>query len=258
MSIYQHFREEEQPFIDQVLSWKEMVERTYQPKLTDFLDPRQCRIINTLIPDTEHELKVLEYGGGKDTERKRVLIAPYYETVVENDFNLSLIETTFPEKFVTISHKDVLGAFLSLGIVRDKLGDIVIIDGTVQLVIAQEIALFVKMNLTQIKRATVKFYEKPLSERIQSVEQWIKSTATVTSLRLDNVVKEIYNISRKDARQAILKQLVKVNFKTIDDAKFLLEEGDLISFRGKGRSKLVEILGETRKGKTRIITARLN
>ena len=257
MSIYQHFREEERPFIDQVLSWKENVERTYQPKLTDFLDPRQRRIVNILIPDTNDELKVLDNGGGEDTERRRMFIAPFYEPIDETDFQLTLIETVFPEKFVSISHKDVLGAFLSLGIVREKLGDIVIKDGTIQLVVAHEIALYVIMNLTQIKRATVRFSEQPMSKRIPNQEQWFQSTQTVTSLRLDNVIKEIYNISRKDARQAISKQLVKVNFKIVDDAKFIVEEGDLISFRGKGRSKLVDILGETRKGKTRMITAKL-
>lgn len=42
MNIYQHFRPEEREFIDQVLNWKNIVENTYAPKLTDFLDPREA------------------------------------------------------------------------------------------------------------------------------------------------------------------------------------------------------------------------
>ena len=49
MDLYQHFRPEEHPFIDQVISWKEIVMRTYQRKLTDFLNPRQHQIAQQLI-----------------------------------------------------------------------------------------------------------------------------------------------------------------------------------------------------------------
>lgn len=39
--VYQHFRKEEQPFIDSAQSWITQAEETYTPYLTDFLDPRQ-------------------------------------------------------------------------------------------------------------------------------------------------------------------------------------------------------------------------
>ncbi len=52
MSIYQHFRPEEKEFIDQVLNWKEYVEQTYAPKLTDFLDPREQLILKMIIGES--------------------------------------------------------------------------------------------------------------------------------------------------------------------------------------------------------------
>src|SRR5690625_4738323 len=122
MSIYQHFRKEEQPFIDQVLSWKEQVERTFQEKLTDFLDPREQQIIETLIGTTDGELQVKQYGGGSYTERKRVVIAPYYEEITTESFSLTLMQAAYPDKFISLTHPDVMGAFLSLGIERKKLG----------------------------------------------------------------------------------------------------------------------------------------
>src|SRR5699024_11983627 len=81
------------------------------------------------------------------------------------------------------------------------------------------------------------------------------SDLTVASLRLDAVLKSIYNMSRKDAASVIAAEHVKVNFKVIDDAKFILQEGDMLSVRGKGRSKLVRINGKTKKGKWRITAA---
>src|SRR5690625_6844211 len=84
MGIYQHFRKEEHPFIDQVLSWKEDVERTYRYRLTDFLDPREQQIIESIIGTNNEELQLVSYGGGKYSERKRVIIAPFYEEITND------------------------------------------------------------------------------------------------------------------------------------------------------------------------------
>ena len=46
--VLQHFRKEEQPFIEQVVSMMHEVENRYAPKLTDFLDPRQQFIVDSI------------------------------------------------------------------------------------------------------------------------------------------------------------------------------------------------------------------
>jgi RNA-binding protein YlmH len=257
MDIYQHFRREEHDFIDQVLSWKVQVERTFQSKLTDFLDPREQQIMEMLIGTNTEEITLSFYGGGNYSERKRAIIAPYYEEISNDSFQLALIEASYHEKFVSLSHRDVLGAFLSLGIKRQKAGDMVVGSGKIQIVVNQDISSYVVMNLTGIKRATIKFEEVDLSNLVEKESVWREFEQTVSSLRLDTVLKEIYSISRKDAQDFILKGFVKVNFRTVEDSKFNLREGDMISLRGKGRSKLIRINGQTRKENYRITTARL-
>ncbi|HEX6594855.1 MAG TPA: YlmH/Sll1252 family protein [Bacillota bacterium] len=257
MDLYQHFRPEEHPFIDQVISWKEIVMRTYQRKLTDFLNPRQQQIVDMLIGANDYELTVGQFGGGPFTERKRAIIAPYYEEMKNHSYKITLMQASYQKKFITLQHRDVLGAFLSLGIKRDKLGDIIVENGTIQILCATEIAHYVRLNLTSIKNATIQLEEKPLSKLIEKKLVWQESMTTVSSLRLDNVIKEIYNISRKEASEMIAKKLVKVNFKVIEDAKFQLQPEDLLSVRGKGRSKLVAVHSRTRKDRLRITTARL-
>lgn len=256
MNIYQHFRKEEQPFIDQVLSWIEYVEKSFQIKVTDFLDPREQRIMHLLI-GTNSDVRLYQYGG-EHAERKRAIIAPIYEEIEEASYQLMLVQAHYQDKFISLEHRDVMGAFLSLGIQRKKLGDIFVGDGTVQIVMADEIAPFVLANLTTIKRAKIKLEVQPFSSFIETEKQWIETDQTVSSLRLDAVVKEIYNVSRKEAADFIKKQQVKVNFKVVEDGKFILQEGDLLSARGKGRSKLVKINGQTKKDKWRITTAILS
>lgn len=255
IGVYQHFRKEEHAFIDQVLSWKLSVEQTYQRKITDFLDPREQQIIESLIGQANEDLKMNFYGGGEYTERKRVVIAPYYEEIDKEAYQLTLLEASYHKKFITLEHRDVMGAFLSLGISRQKLGDIFVGDDYFQMIVAEEIAPYVMTNLTTVKNATINLKQSPLVALQEKKLDWLESDQTVSSLRLDVVLSEIYNMSRKDAASCLKKNQVKVNFKVVDVGTFQLYEGDLLSLRGKGRSKLVKINGETRKGRLRITTA---
>ncbi|TMN23508.1 YlmH family RNA-binding protein [Lentibacillus cibarius] len=255
MDIYQHFRKEEQPFIDHALSWIRDVEMTYQPKLTDFLDPREQQIVDMLAGTSLEDLQVCTYGGSPAAERKRVMIAPMYETITEDSFHLALLQASYHNKFISITHRDVMGAFLSLGVKRKKLGDITVADGQVQMITTDEIAMYIRLNLTAIKKASISLEEKPLSAIIESETTWVPSDYIVSSLRLDTVLKSIYKLSRKHAAEMITKGLVKVNHKVADDKKFTLEEGDILSLRGKGRSKLVRINGYTKKDNISITAA---
>lgn len=257
MSIYQHYRKHEHPFVDQVLSWKDQVERSYTPYLTDFLDPREQQIISSIIGTTNEQIKFAFFGGSESTERKRAIIAPYYEEIKEEDFDIQLLEASFQEKFISIKHRDILGAFLGLGIDRKKIGDIIVVPNKFQLIIAKELSTYTILHLTKVNNASISLKEKPFSALLEKQESWVDSTHTVSSLRLDVLVKEIYQMSRKDALQLIQANRVKVNFTDVDDPAIQLMEGDLISVRGYGRSKLVRIDGKSRKNKTKVVTSRL-
>lgn len=255
MDIYQHFRKDEHPFIDQVFSWIDHVEETYQMKLTDFLNPREQQIVDMLIGTSMEGLKVYKHGGSNNAERRRVIIAPMYKNVREDSFQLSLMQASYNERFVSLGHRDVMGAFLSLGIKRQKLGDIIVENGRIQIIMADELSPYVLTNLTAIKRAKINLEEQPLSSVAEKEVSWVESDQVVSSLRLDTIVKAIYKLSRKDAGVFITKGLVKVNYQVTDDRKLVLEAGDMLSLRGKGRSKLIRINGRTKKDKFSITTA---
>lgn len=256
MDIYQHFREEEKSFIDQVLSWKEEVEQSYIPKLTDFLDPREQHIFQSIVGQ-HSDFKLHFFGGGEQTERKRGILAPYYENLTEEDFHIGLLEASYSNKFVQITHRDVLGSLMSLGIKRKKLGDIIIHNDRIQILCDQEISTFLRFHLTGIRKAKVEFCEKELRDFRPSQEEWIIISGTVSSLRLDAVISEIYQVSRQKAIDWIKKGAVKVNFRIVENPAFQVEEGDLFSIRKKGRSKFQAIHGKTKKGKWKMTAAKL-
>ncbi|SET84940.1 RNA-binding protein YlmH, contains S4-like domain [Salinibacillus kushneri] len=253
MDIYQHFRKEEQAFIDQVLAWKEEVEQTYQRKLTDFLDPREQYILSSVIGN-HPDMNLQFFGGYEESERKRAILAPFYEEIYKEDFGIALVQSQFARKFIQINHRDVLGALMSLGMKRKKLGDIMIVEDTIQALTDEELISFLEIHLTGIKKARLQFKSVPLKFIQSSSEKWHTQEGTVSSLRLDTVLKEIYNQSRNKTSEWIQKGYVKVNYRVVENPAFQMEEGDIISVRKKGRSKLIEISGQTKKDKWRIIT----
>lgn len=255
MNIYQHFRSEEHDFIDQVLEWKEYVANSYSPKLTDFLDPREQQIVQTLI-GTQSDVKVDFSGGLVSNERKRALIFPDYYTVEESDFQIQLFEVDYPAKFITIEHPQVLGSLMSLGLKRGKFGDILVKNERVQFLVGKEVSDYIQLQHTKIGRASVTLKEVPLTEGILVSESWIELSATVSSLRLDAVMSAIFNISRQKSQEYIKHGLVKVNWTTIENPGFVCDVADILSVRGYGRAKLVSLEGKTKKDKWRIVAGK--
>lgn len=57
------------------------------------------------------------------------------------------------------------------------------------------------MNLTQIKKSRVSLEEVRLNEVIVPSQNWEVKESTVSSVRLDVVMKEIYRMSRQQAQK---------------------------------------------------------
>ncbi|WP_449619314.1 YlmH family RNA-binding protein [Robertmurraya sp. Marseille-Q9965] len=255
MNIYQHFRLEEREFIDQVLQWRDFVENSYSPKLSDFLDPREQQIIKTII-GTQSEIKVAFFGGLEENERKRALIYPEYLDVEKDDFNIQLFEIEYATKFITIEHPQVLGSLMGLGLKRGKFGDILIQNGRVQFLVVKDISDYIEMQLTHIGRSSISLQEIPLAEGMNISDSWQEISTTISSLRLDTVMSALLNISRQRSQEYIKSGRVKVNWTTIENPAFDCDVADMISVRGFGRSKIISIEGRTKKDKLRIIAGK--
>lgn len=252
MSIYNHFRVEERPFVDQVLEWKELVKGHFIHKLTDFLDPRQQQIVTTVVGE-DADVFILFFGGSSKAERKRAFLYPPFLETVDEDFQLTAFHVDYPHKFVQLAHQDLLGSMMSLGLKRDKFGDIYMQGEFIQIVVASEISSYVEANLETIGRARIKLARVPLANLIVPKEEWQEKTVTASSLRLDVILAEIYQMSRSKITTYIDSKRVKVNWKIVEQPAYQLQSGDYLSVRGLGRSKLVAVQGKSKKDKWRIV-----
>lgn len=254
--ILQHFRKDEQPFIEMAIGWIREVEDTYAPKLTGFLDPRQQFIVDSLARGSN--LQVGPNGAFPEAERQRMLIYPDYYVPETNDFQIAIFNVKYASKFMKLEHKDILGSMMSLGIDRSKFGDIRVGEDVVQFAVADELKDYMTANFTSIgkSKVTVEETERP-EEWILSTDTWTEEMHIVSSMRLDVVVAALANISRQKAATLIHGEKVKVNWAVRDQPAFELQESDMISVRGSGRFKVMAVEGRTRKDKIRLIIGKL-
>ncbi|WP_197914103.1 RNA-binding protein [Listeria sp. PSOL-1] len=249
--IYQHFRTEEYPFIDQVVSLAINVQDEYAPRLTHFLDPRQCFILQTVIGGYP-QLKVDFFGGNDTTERKRAFIYPDYYTPAHADFDIALFQIRYPVKFSTLTHQHILGALLSLGIKRELFGDIMNFGEVWQFFVAAEMKQYIIGQLEKIGKVSVRLEEHDLTDALKVRLVWEEKVITLSSMRLDAVLASSHNLSRQKTKQLIQSGLVKVNWMIATNPDFECEEEDILSVRGYGRIKVRQINGRTKKDKIRV------
>jgi RNA-binding protein YlmH len=251
MSMYQHFRPEEKEFIDRAVNWIQQVKNSYSLKLTDFLDPREQQIVTSLLGNDD-DVKLQFFGGADGVERKRALLCPDYYSLDLNDFQLCLYEICYPKKFITLDHRQILGTLMSLGLTREKYGDILIQSEQVQFIAVEEIDSYLTANLEKIGKASVTIKKIPFKEIIQVEENWVEQNFTVSSLRLDTILATALNISRQKAQALIGSGKVKVNFKQTEKTSEDCQVGDTISIRGFGRCKIISIDGKSKKDKWKV------
>lgn len=255
-NIMQHFRKDEQPFIETAIGWIRDVDNSYAPKLTDFLDPRERFIVESLVSGTD--LLMESSGVFSESERMRVLLYPNYYTPEEQDFQVAVFSVKYASKFLTIEHKDVLGSLMSLGLERYKFGDIHLQDDEVQFAVVEELKDYIKSNFTSIGKAKIAIIEvEDAADLIVSESAWIEMMNIVSSLRLDTILASLLSVSRQKAVSLIRGDKVRVNWTSVNDPSVILYESDILSIRGSGRFKVVAIEGRTRKDNIKLLTGKL-
>lgn len=245
-NIYQHFRKEEQSFIDQVLDWVTQVNVQYVPYLTTFLNPRELYIAQTIVGQYE-DIRLQKFGGYSEAEQQRILIYPEYYEPGESDFEISLFEINYPKNFKTLSHGQILGTILGTGISRGNLGDILTDGQRWQFLIDSKMEDFIVMNIEKMGRSTVQLEKIPLTDAIENADKWQKKDIIISSLRIDTVIAKSMNLSRNDAVKLIKQNRIKLNWASIDRPDIEVEEIDILSVRGYGRIQILEEKGTTRK-----------
>lgn len=240
--MFEHFKGEE-VFVKKVLDYLDQVQYKQRLILTQFLDPYHQSIVKSVIGHQD-EVQVLENGGFIHSESQRMIIAPYFYEIEKEDFEIVVCKIIYAKNFEKLTHRDILGALMSIGIKRELFGDIVEKDKDFYLAVDQHIYEYLNDHLSMIKRSKVKFVE--WDEEIEVKNDYLVKSFIVSSFRLDKIISSFYKISRQKAAEFIRAGHVKVNHKPVEQINYLCNNKDIISFKKHGRVMFVDCNKQTR------------
>ncbi|MFC6274594.1 RNA-binding protein [Levilactobacillus tangyuanensis] len=252
-NITQHFRPDEGPFIDAVGGWIQQVQDEYRPVLTHFLNPRQIYIATTLAHRAD--LHIRFDGGHAGAEMRRGLFYPDYYEPEAADFELAALKVDYPLKFARLHHSQVLGTLLGAGIEREVLGDILTDGEGWQVITEQSMADYLVSQVDRIGKVKSRLKPMALADLVVPMNEWESESATLTSLRLDNIVGTGFHLSRHRSKELIEAGRVRINWAETQKPDYDLDVADIVSVRGFGRIRLDEVAGKTKKDKIRVTLA---
>ena len=219
---------------------------------TDFLGLAEQSALNEI----KGEIRGIAYsafGGAEGTERVMIRFGSPEELGYEEQFPIvPLMIKPKSEKFADrLTHRDFLGALMSLGIERTVLGDIVIRDNVGYLFAKEDIAAYIIDSLTEIKHTavTVSIAEKlPEGELFKTEMRRIQ----LSGERLDAVLAKTFSLSREDAQRLFGRGLVFVNGRETSSVSYAPKVGDRITARGYGRLIYHGVDSTSKKGKLNV------
>lgn len=225
---------------------------------TEFLNMYQENIMRKELERIKFKNYIFT-GGYEEAESKLLILYPdkLTEDVVKNTIEniMNAIRIILPnEQIGEYQHKDYLGTIMQFGLVRERIGDILVYNDCAYIMVLKENAQYIKDSLIVTKK-----FKKAKIEIIDVKDIAVKEPefdifkVTVNSLRLDNFVSEIGKLSRNETSKLIESEQVSVNCKVETRQSKLIEEGDVLIIRRKGKFIIDEFGDVNKKGKQVVI-----
>ena len=263
---------------------KELAERSADSFRTSrFLTPHEQAVFFRAVAGmASNELnRLFFYGGCRGAERRTAVFFPEWADVSDAPRIFPDSPLYYPEReeyltsavlpfggaevhglscvriegsgYRPLGHRDYLGSLLALGVERDAVGDI-LTDGTsaARVFVLKTVAPIITSDLDRVGSDKVRVAVEDPPPDITAEPKREPLSAVSASMRLDAVVGSVFFLSRSEAKEAVEKALVEVNYMTEQKAERTLAPGDVVSVRGFGKFSVGEQSGLTRSGKVRV------
>lgn len=212
------------------------------------------------------EKNYLFFGGFEDSEYKILIIYPekfkeefnmyinngnsqIAETAINNI--IKAIRIKLPKELIgKYEHRDYLSAVMKFGLVRERMGDIIVHEDGAYIIVLKENAEYIKNSLGDLIRFRKSEIEIIDVDKIELKPIEFKEIKiSISSNRLDNFVSEICKISRGQTEELLKNERIYINSKVETKSSKQVKLEDILVIRGKGKFKIGENLGTNKKGK---------
>ncbi|WP_017415679.1 RNA-binding protein [Clostridium tunisiense] len=249
MTFINSFSEYDKNYMSNIYDNIVLCKKTHNTVFTkEFLIPYIYNKLSNM--SNELGVKVYCYGVYEDSERKIVAFDLYEKP---EEFPVDLIKVTNKSKFKNLSHKDYLGSLMALGLKREVFGDLVVEDDHCYVPAVRDITNYILGTLETIGHCPCELeILKNNPESIPKVK-FQEKVIIFTSLRLDNIVSGICNLSRNESNSLISGGFVMINHITVSKKDKLVKPQDIITIRGHGKFRVQDIIGETHKSRLKVL-----
>ena len=241
--------EEDKILIDKVLDKKNFAKSKNKVSNTLFLNAREQMIISKNV-NLDYSFF---YGIIPNAERK---ILVFYPEKITEELALNIISSIVSviriklpnENKGKYEHKNYLSALMKIGLERERIGDILAYeDGADIIILSQnkDYAITSLRELTRFKKAIIE--EIKIENIREKKDVFLEFQIIIPSLRIDNIVSELAKCSRTKACDIIEEERVMINYEIIYKTSKMVQVGDIITIRGKGKFIIDSLVGNTRK-----------
>ena len=239
---------EDKNLISNIFNKMQIAQKTNKVIFTnDFLSPIVWNQISVLCEN--YEIKSFANGIFKDSDRRMLSFSSYGEPSI---YPINLLKISNNSKFSTLLHKDYLGAIMSLGIKREKLGDLIIRDSSCYVPVCSDISSYIINNLNDIGNSHCSAREYPYTSQELPERKFQEKIVISTSLRLDGMVSAVCNVSRNNSVGLISTGKILVNYFQCLKKDKIIKCNDTLTIRGYGKFVIKEIIGTTQKDRLKV------
>lgn len=195
-------------------------------------------------------LQLLTWEFYKDCEKKFCIISSHIDIV---EFPIGIIKIENKSKFEQLEHKDYLGAIMSLDVKREKIGDLVVKDNCCYMPVTNNLIPYIITNLNKIKNCPCDICKIDANDFVLPAPEFKEIYIIVSSMRIDCILAGISDKSRAKSLEYLKSGKILINYLTESRKDRLLLVGDIITIRGIGKFKIVDILSKTQKGRLKLL-----
>lgn len=238
---------EDKLLLARVLDKYEQKERRGIPTATAFLSPREQAMTLSALHTAGLHTGFVWDGGYERAERKLLIFLPDWAEDYEGE--LAFLRVSFHGADSTLTHRDILGSLMGLGITREKVGDLLVSPHSADVIVSAALSEFLMREWDSAGRVRLTVTELTRQELLIPEAQITQVSDTVSSLRLDAVISSAFSLSRGKAADLIAAGKVSLDHTPCMKGDKAVGEGSILTVRGFGRAVVRECSRRSKKGR---------
>lgn len=239
-NAYQPVNSEETEFCRHIKDLAALGEKTYTPRFSGFLTEREQKLAERAAYENGAECG---FWGGYEGAVRKMFSAPAEE---KDNYPMEAVTFFFRPKD-KLTHRDFLGALMSLGLKRDRIGDILVTEGAAAVFAAENAIPLISAEIEKVGRVGVK-QESGLKIAVPE-QEFEEISAVIASNRIDVMVAAVCGISREKAAALIKSGGVVSDGIELSSVSKSIYEGEVFSVKGYGKFIFDGMGFETKRGK---------